>query len=376
MKTKLLIFFLFCVMPIIHAQKKTDKYVKFEYQLGRGATLSTSDSLYRLNFRFRSQHGLDFRQGDPNQFRSGLGRTILRLGGLIDKSKWAYSLQVSISDRDLKMGSIISEAFISYHFSPQWNIGVGKTKLPGNRQRTNSSGALQFVTRTLNNSLYSLDKVFSLHLNHLKENYSFRNAISFGGNSISDSQDNGIAYTGRFEFYPLGRFKNLGEFFEGDLEREPAPKLYLGASYHFHYQARKIQATRGASLQTPTDMHSYFLDALFKYRGWAATLAFMGRDAVDLQENQKNFVLAGYGFDGQLSYIFRNNWEVATRYSWNNPHQKIKHLTPEKSVYSVGVSRYIWGHSLKIQAEAGQLIEHFSHPKGSFQARVQLEITL
>lgn len=376
MKTKFLLFCLFSVM-IIHAQKTSDKNdVKFEYQLGRGATFSTTDSLYRLNLRFRSQHGFDFRQGIPNQYRSGLGRTLLRLGGAIDKSKWGYLLQISLSDRDVKNGQLISDAFISYHFNPQWNIGFGKTKLSGNRQRTNSSGALQFVTRTLNNSVYSLDKVYAFHLNHFKEKYSIRNAISFGGNSISDSQDNGIAYTTRWEWYPFGRFKNSGEFFEGDLEREEKFKFYFGVTYHFHYKARKTQATRGASLQTPTDMHSYFVDALFKYKGWAGALAFMGREASDLQENQTNFVRAGYGIDGQLSYIFRNNWEIATRYSWNNPHLKIRHFVPKQSVCSFGVSKYIWGHSLKIQAEAGQQTDYFSSPKKSFQARVQLEITL
>jgi phosphate-selective porin OprO and OprP len=33
---------------------------------------------------------------------------------------------------------------------------------------------------------------------------------------------------------PFGEFKRSGEFFEGDLEREPTPKLALGLGGHYN----------------------------------------------------------------------------------------------------------------------------------------------
>src|SRR5690606_39523031 len=55
-----------------------------------------------------------------------------------------------------------------------------------------------------------------------------RGAISSGDGRNITASDRGLAYTGRLELLPLGRFTNGGDYFEGDLVREPKPKISVG----------------------------------------------------------------------------------------------------------------------------------------------------
>ena len=54
--------------------------------------------------------------------------------------------------------NIIRDAVVIYRPNKNWNFGFGQTKLPGNRQRVNSSGALQLTDRTINNAKFTLDR--------------------------------------------------------------------------------------------------------------------------------------------------------------------------------------------------------------------------
>ena len=47
-----------------------------------------------------------------------------------------------------------------------------------------------------------------------------------------------------------------------------------------------------------------------------------------------------------------NNLEVAGRYSYSSPKKQIQNFLQETEQYSLGVTKYIWEHALKIQGEA------------------------
>lgn len=66
---------------------------------------------------------------------------------------------------------------------------------------------------------------------------------------------------------------------------------------------------------------------------------------------EQRFVLAGSGFDAQLSYLFLNNLEVAGRYSYSTPKNQIQNFLLESEQLSLGVTKYIWEHALKLQGE-------------------------
>jgi phosphate-selective porin OprO/OprP len=105
-------------------------------------------------------------------------------------------------------------------------------------------------------------------------------------------------------------------------------------------------------------MKSVMLDAMVKYNGWAAMTAFLSRTTsenavtVNLEDiTMCNFAYVGEGFDYQLSYLLRNQYELIGRYSIQHVGEDIRTLTPNTKQYSVGVAKYIWEHAFKLQGE-------------------------
>ncbi len=58
--------------------------------------------------------------------------------------------------------------------------------------------------------------------------YAIKGAVSSGEGRNFITTDEGLAYTGRVEVLPLGKFKSKGDYSMGDLAREEKPKLSVG----------------------------------------------------------------------------------------------------------------------------------------------------
>ena len=82
----------------------------------------------------------------------------------------------------------------------------------------------------------------------------------------------------------------------------------------------------------------------------------MGRACNDpvLDTETGQFVYAGKGVNVQTSYILPSNWELALRNSTLLPDREVRPLagydTFNQSTF--GVTKYLIGHSLKVQADA------------------------
>src|SRR5690606_2750172 len=133
-----------------------------------------------------------------------------------------------------------------------WTFSFGLNKLPGNRHWMNSSEALQVKDRANNNADFTSDREYGLQADNLDEviadcAYSLKADITTGeGRNETQNSDTGLAYTGKVELFPLGPFKNNGSFFEGDIAREPRPKLMFSAAYSYNNKASKSQGQLGS----------------------------------------------------------------------------------------------------------------------------------
>jgi phosphate-selective porin OprO and OprP len=216
-----------------------------------------------------------------------------------------------------------------------------------------------------------------------KFSYNIKTAISTGeGRNWTKTSDDGVALTGKVELFPFGSFKKNGSYFEGDIAREETPKLMLSGVYHQNNRAVRTQGQLGSELFAPKTIRSIFFDGLLKYNGWSFMTAYMQRHAnnliaynpVDL--TQFNYVSAGYGMDYQLSYVFPSNYEIIGRYSTQNIDKQIENLVPNSKQYSIGITKYIWEHSLKLQTELTyNTLNYFSgNEKNSWYGRFQIEI--
>lgn len=341
------------------------------YSYGKGLGITSPDSIFKLNIRFRMQNRATayLSEDEDTAYEAMIRRLRLRFDGYVGDPSIVYVIQLSFSPNDvgaIQNGNninIIRDAIVFYRPNKHWNIGFGQTKLPGNRQRINSSGALQLTDRSINNARFNIDRDFGLQVYYLNEkendfSYNLKTALSTGeGRNWTKKPDNGLAFTGRLELFPFGAFQNHGTLFEGDIKREATPKLMLSGVYHNNQKARRTRGTTGNDLFEQRDMQSLLLDAILKYNGWAFQTAYMNRTAQDPitvnpeDANDLQYVFTGSGYDAQLSYIFENDYELIGRYSHQQPHKDIEALTPQTNQYSFGLTKYIWEHALKLQAE-------------------------
>ncbi|MGL2994486.1 porin [Flavobacterium sp. TSSA_36] len=367
------------------------------YSFGKGIGITSPDSLYQLNIRFRMQSRLSYLENEDGSsgYDAQIRRLRLRFDGYIGSPKILYAIQLSFAPGDVgeivegENLNIIRDAVVMYRPNKNWNFSFGQTKLPGNRQRVNSSGALQLTDRTINNAKFTIDRDFGFQIHNINEyedrfSYNFKGAISTGeGRNVTNKVDKGIALTGKVELFPFGSFSRDGTTFEGDLMREKKPKLLLSGAFQQNNNGQRTQGQLGSDLYEKRTMQSVLLDMMFKYNGWAAMSSYMSRTSSKnaitinpLDASQKKYVFVGHGFDYQLSYCFPSNYEVIGRYSTQNVGKDITSLTPNTKELSFGVTKYFWQHTFKLQSEINYDTLTFfdGSTKNNWYLRFQVEI--
>ena len=362
------------------------------YSYGKGLGITSPDSLFQLNIRFRMQNRVTFIQNEDEDaaYSGEIRRLRLRFDGYVGNPHFLYVIQLSFAPGDVgeiqdgENINIIRDAAVFYRPNKHWSFLFGQTKLPGNRQRVNSSGALQLTDRSINNARFTIDRDFGFQAYYLNENkdkfsYNVKTAVSTGeGRNWTKSADDGVALTGKLELMPFGSFKNDGTNFEGDVAREKTPKLLLSGAFHQNNLARRTQGQLGNDLFEQKTMKSVLLDAMLKYNGWALMSSY-AKDPIAFNPDditEFNYVPVGSGMDYQLSYVFPTNYEIIGRFSTQNMHDDIKALTPDSKQYSLGVTKYLWEHAFKLQGEVtlSDLNYFDGSNKQNWYVRFQLEI--
>ncbi|MBJ7882754.1 porin [Gelidibacter salicanalis] len=306
-------------------------------------------------------------------------RARLKFDGFVYSPKLTYKVALGLSNRDVSGASIytgnapryILDAVMKWNFYRNFELWFGQTKLPGDLETLTSSTNLQFVDRSLLSKTYTIDRDLGLQLHHqtqlsekilLKEAF----AVSQGeGRNITYGNLGGLQFTSRLELYPFGDFNKGGAFVGGDLFREPTPKLAVALAYDYNNNAVKTRSNQGAYMITDaglhqTDISTVYIDAVFKYRGFSLLAAFAERTADEPIAKNADGIDTGYvvevgtGLNVQLGYVLENNWELSGRYSNITPETPITG-DPSENQYTLGVSKYILGHKLKVQSDFSYL---------------------
>ena len=185
----------------------------------KGLTI-TKDSTFKMTIRFRMQNRFALFSEDGDDLNVGssdirVRRMRLRLDGFLITPKMQYKVQLGFSKADLDLvesttAQPIRDAVLYYTPAVHWTFGIGQTKLPGNRQRVVSSGALQLPDRSIVNALFTLDRDMGLFgtWDNKSEHQPllFKAAITTGEGRNANPGDEGLCYTGRVEWMPLGTF--------------------------------------------------------------------------------------------------------------------------------------------------------------------------
>jgi hypothetical protein len=362
----------------------------------KGLQFATKDSSFYINFRFRMQNRLGLYSYSAtdlriNEVEARVRRLRMRIDGFIITRKLAYSIQLSFSRGDTDFENtgfvnIVRDAVIFYHFTPKFYVAFGQNKLPGNRQRVNSSGQLQFAERSIVNATFNVDRDFGIkayYKNHVgKMWFNLKGAVSTGEGRSVNFTTNGLAYTGRLEFLPLGEFINEGDYSEGDLEREPKPKLSLAGGYSYNHKAVRTSGQLGKELYDARTFGTLITDFLFKYKGWAYSAEYMKRfidNPFTMNEDGNiRYVYSGQGTNHQLSYLFKRNYEIAGRYSLLLPDKIMAGTEVRTEMLEVGATKYFNKHRVKLQLSVLYNIKNgnysFENPANNWGTMLQVEL--
>ena len=137
-------------------------------EIGKGLSFMPADNSFKTTIRFRMQNtaGLTFDKDMAlTQTQAEIRRLRLRFDGYVFSPKVLYTIQLGFSGNDSKQTpngntNIIKDAIVYYKPNSSWNFGFGQTKVKTNRALMNSSGALQFIDRSIVNSMFGGNRDF------------------------------------------------------------------------------------------------------------------------------------------------------------------------------------------------------------------------
>ena len=375
-------------------------------KFGKGLQLVAADSsmALKVGFRFQSLFNSERSMVDGADWKTNflVRRARLKFDGWAVNPNLVYKVELALSNRDLGSSSdfevtseapkIILDAVAKWKFHKNFSLWVGQTKLPGNRERVVSSQKLQFVDRSLVNGTFNIDREMGVQLRSKfkagKMVIKPMASLSFGeGRNTTIANVGGSHYVGRVELLPMGEFTSKGDYFEGDLKRENAPKVAFGASYSYNNGSAK-QKTTGKFLVDIDDnyfdnnIETFFIDMMFKYQGFSVMAEFADKRVVNnpfgnvdfdfrsslVDANGRSYY-TGTGINTQVSYLFKNNIELAARYTNIKPDTEVSFS--EINEYTLGMSKYVVGHSLKIQGDVSLIDKDGSDEK--LRYRLQME---
>lgn len=305
-------------------------------------------------------------------------RARLKFSGFAFSPKLQYKIELGLSNKDIGGASIytnnapryILDAVIKWNFHENFVLWIGQTKLPGNRERVISSANMQLVDRSLLNKRFNIDRDMGIQLRHhfnLSDKFLVKEAFSIAqgeGRNVTTGNLGGFQYTARIELLPFGNFASKGDYFGADLKREQQVKWAIGTSYDLNNNAVKNRSNQGSYMTNDTGFYqtnisTLFVDTMFKYKGFSFMGEYALRDAADpIAKNSDNSltgekVQTGNSLNLMSGYLFKNNWEISSRYT-NVTYDEFL-LKGAENQYTIGVSKYIVGHKLKVQSDVSYL---------------------
>lgn len=357
-----------------------------------GVRIESKDGLFSMRLGFRMQSRISYDDMDGNSSTQDLvemqtRRIRLRLNGHVLGPQLKYALQLGFSrgDQDwdtVAFANVLRDANVTWDWDENHSFIFGLRKLPGNRQRVNSSGSLEFVDRALTNATFNLDRdtgIQSWHKFGADSPAWLKLALTSGEGRNQRNSGTGLSTTARIEWLPAGSFKDDGDYFEGDLSFEPEARYSLGAVYNYNGSNSRTSGQNGALLSgnATRNLETWILDGLWKRQGWSFSFEAFQRNAESPIVNANQVIYAGRGLNLQASHTFASKWAPALRWSIITPESGLRDVLDERTQTTVGLTRYIKKHSIKVQGD----VTHESVGERSGQAsmtnmyyRLQLEV--
>lgn len=372
----------------------------FTSGLGEGFTITSDDGESLINMRIRAQlRGSQVvvpedRSQDSSNFLARRIRMMAR--GKLKGDDWHYYVQFGFANLDMEPDRPIPlrDAVLTFNGWKHIKFSFGQMKVPFNRQRLNSSSALQLVDRSIVNAELNLDRdvgvqAFTHDFFGLSKNFGLNVGVFGGDGRNRTAQGTGVLTMAKLTYFPFGNFLSNrlagvdDELLsEGDFKRHKRPKVAFGFAGGYNSRTRRQLSTFGKVYEFAQFDYSHgMVDFLIKWQGWSFTTEWITRQAnlpyqereLPTGELQREYSRSSIGYFFQMAYLFENNWEVSTRWGQMKPLGE----TDPNFVYSReaggGISYYFSKHNLKWQIDYFRLTGNRELQASSHEIRTQLQ---
>ena len=323
----------------------------------------TADGEYSNVFR-------QFKSQNSNLFFTGFAKD----------EKLSFTIQM-----DYSSSNPLVEAFIGYHFNEKTTLYFGQMQVNHNNlEMTYNEDRLRFTNRGILSQTYTENgEEFGLFFET-----SFGKSIIFkptlaitsgdGKNSFGDdsrdSDKGGVKFGSRINIFPFGDFSIGNRLSTVDLTHEDRPKVQIGFAYSKNMGAsNKVGDGHGDFIlyddsgdELFPDYSQLFLDLNLKYRGFSLVLEYAdafasGLDQIYTDPNAFNllipqqiseYLVVGDSQGLQFGYFTKNGISIDLIYENLNPEFDSygSSILRKSSNMGVGISKYLAGNNLKIQA--------------------------
>ncbi len=349
------------------AQHVDEPPPRLEASYGEGVTIRNADDTLSLNIRGRIQGRATLTEQDEDGQAPVTGMVIRRLRivfqGNATGPQLTYYIQLAFSNQDMEsdLRSPLRDAYFTWQIARDAKLRVGQMKVPFDRQRLNSSSALQMADRSMVVAELNLDRdvgvqLFSEDLLGLDGKLGYAFGI-FGGDGRNRlAEVFGLLYAARLELRPMGSFE---DDVEADIKREPTPKLAVGLAFAYNQNTNRPRST--TELPYEDARFSYVhagADAIFKWRGFSAQAEALLRradrnertGAVD-GEPEQFYSRSAWGAFVQAGQMLTENAEICARYGYLEPLTGTDPELTRAHELGPGASYYLREHNLKVQAD-------------------------
>jgi len=346
-----------------------------KYKAGKGLTLTAPDGKNSVNIGGQMQPQYDFKDSDVKKDVSSfeIKRIKLWLMGHAFTKDLTYKLQMRLSNiqgGDIKNGGLMEETRINYRFRDDFQVLFGQTKTRFGRQAILSSKKMHLVDKSQVTKAFfpTYDSGLMLHGKVADGLFYYEGFVSGGAGQNTWRETSRAAWNARLAVNPLGYMK----YAEGDLKSSKKPLVSFAANYYQNkledselgygdanhlgfLKPKKGWFAIGNSLSATEDLIAdesvkfdmYGFDMAFMWKGlWLQGEYMKGKARGDYSGNE----LDADGFYLQGSYfVISNKLALGCRTSQFDPNDSVSDDNLVEN--TLGVSWYIEGHALKLQAD-------------------------
>ncbi|MDN5871669.1 MAG: OprO/OprP family phosphate-selective porin [Nitrococcus sp.] len=340
-----------------------------------GFSIYTRDGNWKTTIKFRFQFRASYpMEGDPvtpSDFRApeettfNVRRARLKISGYGYRPWIKYKIEYDWPTNRLLDYRVTLARF-------DWlQLRLGQWKLEYNRERIESSGAYQFVDRSIVSRVFTIDRQTGVELRgHLfpgtfADSRYYVGAFTGMGRGRIDNDDDQLMYMARLQWNFLGR--DVG-FSQGDVEyhEEPAGSIAFAAVTN-ESQCTRFSSSGCGNLEgfpAPDDaepgqfrINQAMGELAFKYRGLSLEGEYHRKEIKDHVNDTKTdlagaYAQAGYFFHYLLPVIPKP-LEVAARYAFVDPNTSVP--DDRRKEYTAALSWYFAGHNNKLTLDASHL---------------------